>query len=102
MDFTLTRYYVKLNEETELTTNVLDNSSETVQMQALYDIMSTNNDFVPIVFEGNSSHPHVLARWYGLQDFIVLTPAQGVLITLKSKIEILMSSVCIAINDSNW
>ncbi|XP_054281898.1 rab3 GTPase-activating protein catalytic subunit isoform X2 [Macrosteles quadrilineatus] len=100
VDFTLTRYYAKLSEE-EGANNMLDNESEMSKLQPLEDMMSTENDFVPIVFEGNKSHPHLLTRWYGLRDFIVLTPNQSVVITSESKIKILLSSVCIAVNNSN-
>lgn len=102
MDFTLTRYCIQSNDEEESSSNNLESDSEAAQLQPLEDMMSMENDFVPIVFEGNQSHPHLLARWYGIRDFMVLTPAQGVIITSESKIKILLSSVCIAINNSNW
>lgn len=102
VDFQLTRYCMKSNDvEEETNRNLLDNDCDTAKLQALEDMMSLENDFVPVVFEGNSSHPHLLTRWYGLRDFIVLTPAQGVIISSESKIKILLSSVCIAINNSN-
>lgn len=98
----MTRYTAKVNEETEAVSTLLDNDSEVARLQPLDDMMSVENDFVPIVFEGNKSHPHILAQWYGLRDFLVLTPAHGVIITSESKIKILLSSACIAINNSNW
>ncbi|KAG8318859.1 Rab3 GTPase-activating protein catalytic subunit, partial [Homalodisca vitripennis] len=101
VDFTLTRYYAKIEEEEEPTNSLLDNDSEAAKLQPLEDMMSMENDFIPIVFEGNRSHPHLLTRWYGLRDFIVLTPAQGVVVTSESKIKILLSSVCIAVNNTN-
>ena len=103
VEFQLTRYCMKSSdEEEEINRNFLDNDCDTAKLQALEDMMSLENDFIPVLFEGNSSHPHLLTQWYGLRDFIVLTPAQGVIISSESKIKILLSSVCIAINNSNW
>lgn len=73
-----------------------------MKLQALEDMMSLNNDFIPVTFDGNVYRPHMLARWYGLRDFVVLTPARSFSVTSESKIKILLSSICIAINNSNW
>jgi Rab3 GTPase-activating protein catalytic subunit len=72
--------------------------------QALDDIMALDNDFPPYVecdSGGSSCHPHPLVRWYGLRDFVVISPAHCA-ISDESRVKILLSSVYIAINSSSW
>ncbi|BES88954.1 Rab3 GTPase-activating protein catalytic subunit [Nesidiocoris tenuis] len=70
--------------------------------ESLEEIMSSDNDFPPleILQGGADTRPHVLARWYGLREFLVLTPLKGP-ITQESKIKVLLSSLCIAVNGTN-
>lgn len=68
------------------------------------DVMSLDNDFPPQreCDSGDGSfHPHPLVRWYGLRDFVVVSPAHCHL-SDQSKVKILLSSIYIAICNSNW
>ncbi|XP_052237519.1 rab3 GTPase-activating protein catalytic subunit-like isoform X2 [Dreissena polymorpha] len=57
------------------------------------DLMDMDNDF--------PSRAHCICRWYGLQDFVTLTPASNVGAVLgESKLKILLSSVNIALTDA--
>ncbi|XP_039279363.1 rab3 GTPase-activating protein catalytic subunit [Nilaparvata lugens] len=102
--FTITRYSVTDEDggETLDSENLRDNDDENVKLQALEDMMHNDNDFIPVVCNDNNSHPHVLARLYSLREFIVINPASSAMakyITEESKIKILLSSICIAINN---
>lgn len=103
VDFSLTRYCATIQDQSEADSSITDNESDTPMLQPLEDMMSMDNDFMPVVFvKGNQTQPHILSRWYGLRDFIVITPCHGCDITSESKMKILLSSACIAINNSNW
>ena len=58
-------------------------------------MMSPNNDFF--------GRAHNLSRYYGLRDFVVLAPAPEMDdIMTEGRANLLMSSVAIAINNTNW
>jgi len=58
-------------------------------------MMSVENDF--------PSRTHCLSRWYGLHNFIVLSPGpQMDEITTESRLNLLLSSVTIALNNTGW
>lgn len=67
---------------------------------AFQDMMNNANDFIPIN-QKDESHPHVLVRWYGLTNFVVLTPARNYL-NSESKLKVLLSSFTIALNNIGW
>lgn len=82
----------------------IEEETEEGRTQALDDMMSLDNDFPPEIkcdSGDGSSYPHPLVRWYGLRDFIVITPARCSM-SGDSKMKILLSSVYIAISNSNW
>ena len=55
--------------------------------------MSSDNDF--------PSRAHCLSRWYGLRDFVVVSPkANAECIESESRANILLSSVSIALNNA--
>ncbi|KAI0217388.1 Rab3 GTPase-activating protein catalytic subunit [Lamellibrachia satsuma] len=60
---------------------------------AWQDMMSVENDF--------PSRTHCLSRWYGLHNFIVLSPGpQMDEITTESRLNLLLSSITIALNNT--
>ncbi|VDI21451.1 Rab3 GTPase-activating protein catalytic subunit, partial [Mytilus galloprovincialis] len=60
----------------------------------LTDLMSTDNDF--------PSKAHCLVRLYGLQEFIVITPAdRNKAIDSESRAKVLLSSVSVALTNSS-
>ncbi|CAG2067564.1 unnamed protein product [Timema podura] len=105
VNFTLTRYNLKLTPLEDLVSPI-EEDNENIKNQALDDIMSMENVFPPQCDVGNvngrsTTRPHPLARWYGLRDFMVLAPARGFDISTESKVKILLSSVYMAVNNSN-
>ncbi|XP_052673604.1 rab3 GTPase-activating protein catalytic subunit-like isoform X1 [Crassostrea angulata] len=68
-------------------------SSEEALPTVMADMMSLDNDF--------PSKSHCLSRWFGLQEFVVITPSQSsAAIESESRIKILLSSVSIALNNT--
>lgn len=96
-EFVITRYFVKNLEEENITEEEKKNQVPATLI-TLMDIMNIENDFIPIVYDGDESSPHVLVRWYGLRDFVVLTPLKGHL-TSESKLKLLLSSFSMAANN---
>ncbi|KAM9305112.1 rab3 GTPase-activating protein catalytic subunit isoform 1-T1 [Gastrophryne carolinensis] len=58
----------------------------------MQDLLSTNNDFPAIA--------HCLVRWYGLREFVVISPAGSDAVISESKCNLLMSSVSIALGNT--
>ncbi|XP_021920083.1 rab3 GTPase-activating protein catalytic subunit isoform X2 [Zootermopsis nevadensis] len=101
-EFIVTRYKLSLKPVEGIISPVEDETDEG-RTQALDDIMALDNDFPPHVecdLGGSSCHPHPLVRWYGLRDFVVVSPGHCS-ISDESRVKILLSSVYIAINNSN-
>lgn len=100
-EFIVTRYNLRLKSLEDVTSPIEEETDEG-RTQALDDMMSLDNDFPPETkcdFGDGSSHP--LVRWYGLRDFVVVTPARYSM-SGESRMKILLSSVYVAINNSNW
>ncbi|XP_074642793.1 rab3 GTPase-activating protein catalytic subunit-like isoform X2 [Tubulanus polymorphus] len=94
--FSIVRHQLKQEEEVTEVENVIETDSEEEQEfvpTSFYDMLSTENDF--------PARAHCLCRWYGLRDFLVISPAiQSESITQESRMNILLSSVAIAINNT--
>ncbi|XP_073401637.1 rab3 GTPase-activating protein catalytic subunit isoform X1 [Dendrobates tinctorius] len=58
----------------------------------MQDLLCTNNDFPPIA--------HCLVRWYGLREFVVISPAANDAVISESKCNLLLSSVSIALGNT--
>jgi hypothetical protein len=102
-EFIVTRYNLKLKSPEDVTSPIEEETNES-RTQALDDMMSIDNDFPPATkcdFGDVSSDLHPLVGWYGLRDFVVVTPARYGM-SGESKMKILLSSVYVAINNSNW
>ncbi|XP_072180720.1 rab3 GTPase-activating protein catalytic subunit-like [Diadema setosum] len=62
--------------------------------QPMEDMMVSGNDFPP--------RAHCLCRWFGLRQFVVLSPAtNSTAILSESKCNLLLSSLTIAVNNTN-
>lgn len=95
VQFSLTRYYLKIDGADEPS----DVDEDDSKSQVLIDLMSAENDFCTV--DETSPIVHPLARWYGIRDFLVLSSAQNLTIDNESKIKILLSSANIAISNSH-
>jgi Rab3 GTPase-activating protein catalytic subunit len=59
------------------------------------DLMSIENDF--------PSRAHCLTRWYGLRNFLVVSPAPNMDdVMTESRANVVLSSVSIALNNTAW
>uniref|UniRef100_A0A7D9NKN1 Rab3 GTPase-activating protein catalytic subunit n=1 Tax=Xenopus tropicalis TaxID=8364 RepID=A0A7D9NKN1_XENTR len=58
----------------------------------MQDLLCTNNDFPPVA--------HCLVRWYGLREFVVISPAANDAVISESKCNLLLSSVSIALGNT--
>lgn len=74
-------------------------SSDIRKCRAFVDIMALENNFC-VLDEKSDEAIHPLARWYGLRDFVIVSPAQKSIIN-ESQIRILMSSIHIAVAENN-
>uniref|UniRef100_A0A3P9L0P4 Rab3 GTPase-activating protein catalytic subunit n=1 Tax=Oryzias latipes TaxID=8090 RepID=A0A3P9L0P4_ORYLA len=88
--FLITHYLLKKesknNEEQE-------QQAEDALPAAMQDLLCMQNDFPP--------RAHCLVRWYGLQEFVVITPAtNSEAIISESKCNLLLSSVSISLSNS--
>ncbi|XP_034945637.1 rab3 GTPase-activating protein catalytic subunit [Chelonus insularis] len=91
--FLLKHYKLKVdNEETK---DVLDDNEDS-NTQSHIDVLNVTNDFVRIDEEFLE-----IVRYYGLREFIVLTPARRVPISEETRIKILVSSLTIACTNTN-
>jgi Rab3 GTPase-activating protein catalytic subunit len=97
-EFIVTRYNLRLKPLEDVISPVEEETDEG-KTQVQDDMMSLDNDFPPQRDCGDGSL-HPLVRWYGLRDFVVVSPAHYDI--SESRVKILLSSVCIAINNSNW
>ncbi|XP_059618716.1 rab3 GTPase-activating protein catalytic subunit [Phlebotomus argentipes] len=94
VDLQIMRYSAKLDSPESG-----EKSEKDRQCQAFVDLMSLENDF-SILDDSAEEELHPVARWYGLRDFVVVRPTKKS-ITNESQIRILLSSVQIAVSESN-
>ncbi|XP_056611149.1 rab3 GTPase-activating protein catalytic subunit isoform X4 [Triplophysa dalaica] len=88
--FTITHHYLK-QESTEKRFKV--EAEEDATPQCMQDLLCMNNDFPP--------RAHCLVRWYGLREFVVISPgANCEAIISESKCNLLLSSVSIALTNT--
>lgn len=96
--FTMRRHYRKdtAYEENDNVSGPNEEETTTDQLPAaLLDMMNIENAF--------PGRAHCLTRWYGLQDFIVITPSENDkgFIKSESRMKLLLSSIRIAVSNSN-
>ncbi|XP_013395929.1 rab3 GTPase-activating protein catalytic subunit-like [Lingula anatina] len=94
--FTIVRHCLKQapnGPDTEEGATAMVEEDENAIPQPLQDILSMENDF--------PSRAHCLSRWYGIRDFVVISPgATSEAVTSETRINILMSSIAIAVNNT--
>uniref|UniRef100_A0A182IYR2 Uncharacterized protein n=1 Tax=Anopheles atroparvus TaxID=41427 RepID=A0A182IYR2_ANOAO len=76
-------------------------TSAALGCQTFVDLMSTENDYCAVKQAGpEEDRLHPLAQWYGLREFVIVSPAKKS-IANESQIRILMSSIHIAVAESS-
>uniref|UniRef100_A0AAG5DGE6 Rab3 GTPase-activating protein catalytic subunit n=2 Tax=Anopheles atroparvus TaxID=41427 RepID=A0AAG5DGE6_ANOAO len=76
-------------------------TSAALGCQTFVDLMSTENDYCAVKQVGpEEDRLHPLAQWYGLREFVIVSPAKKS-IANESQIRILMSSIHIAVAESS-
>nr|XP_054590315.1 rab3 GTPase-activating protein catalytic subunit isoform X3 [Nothobranchius furzeri] len=88
--FHITHCFLKQeSEEDDLT----DRNEEDILPSAMQDLLCMQNDFPP--------RAHCLVRWYGIQEFVVITPGtNSEAVISESKCNLLLSSVSISLANS--
>ncbi|XP_068102031.1 rab3 GTPase-activating protein catalytic subunit [Hyperolius riggenbachi] len=69
-----------------------DDEGEDNLPMCMQDMLCTNNDFPPVA--------HCLVRWYGIREFVVISPAANDAVISESKCNLLLSSVSIALGNT--
>ncbi|XP_036937159.1 rab3 GTPase-activating protein catalytic subunit isoform X1 [Acanthopagrus latus] len=88
--FHITHYFLKQESEKDDGQDVLEEDSFPLAMQ---DLLCMNNDFPP--------RAHCLVRWYGIREFVVITPGTNCeAIISESKCNLLLSSISISLANS--
>lgn len=104
VELNITRYWAKLSsaDTTQTIDPIIDdkNTSQSIKCQAFDDLMSLNNDYCIIDERSSDKYIHPIARWYGIRDFVIISPAKKS-ISNESQIRILLSSIHIAAAESN-
>ncbi|CAL8267074.1 unnamed protein product [Lota lota] len=88
--FSITHHYLKQDSDTSDLKEELEEDAFPLAMQ---DLLCMNNDFPP--------RAHCLVRWYGMREFLVISPGTNCeAITSESKCNLLLSSVSISLANS--
>ncbi|XP_069012373.1 rab3 GTPase-activating protein catalytic subunit isoform X3 [Embiotoca jacksoni] len=88
--FYITHYYLKQECERDDGKDTLEEDALPMAMQ---DLLCMNNDFPP--------RAHCLVRWYGIQEFLVITPGTNCeAIISESKCNLLLSSISVSLANS--
>ncbi|KAF6739323.1 Rab3 GTPase-activating protein catalytic subunit [Oryzias melastigma] len=88
--FLITHYFLKKELKND---DEQEKQAEDALPAAMQDLLCMQNDFPP--------RAHCLVRWYGLQEFVVITPAtNSEAIISESKCNLLLSSVSISLSNS--
>ncbi len=94
---------------TNITASVLTNNessfnnlSNSLPPRSMADLLSKTNDFKVNNFTRSIETP-LLAYWYGLKQFVTISPTrENYAIEKESKANLLLSSASCAINNSGW
>ncbi|XP_046989367.1 rab3 GTPase-activating protein catalytic subunit [Schistocerca americana] len=100
VEFRLTRHRLLVDSSDDIS-SPLDEENEESKSQVLEDIMRFEHDFPPHSMDNGTPQPHPLAVWYGIRDFLVLSAWSGISSYSESKVKILLSSIYVAVNNSN-
>ncbi|XP_034042016.1 rab3 GTPase-activating protein catalytic subunit [Thalassophryne amazonica] len=89
-EFSITHYCLKQDSEKD---DEKDGQAEDGVPLAMQDLLCMNNDFPP--------RAHCLVRWYGMREFLVITPGTSCeAIISESKCNLLLSSISISLANS--
>lgn len=95
VEFSLKHFNLKAPTD-ETVENPIEECEDS-RSQCLQDAFDSTNDFAILDRE------HLdLATFYGIREFLILVPTKEVSITDETRIKILLSSITIAVNNSNW
>ncbi|XP_053554210.1 rab3 GTPase-activating protein catalytic subunit [Bombina bombina] len=86
------RHHYFIQESCEKEENESSGDGEESLPVSMQDLLCTNNDFPPIA--------HCLVRWYGLREFVVISPAANDAVISESKCNLLLSSISIALGNT--
>uniref|UniRef100_A0A2R5LMV7 Rab3 GTPase-activating protein catalytic subunit n=1 Tax=Ornithodoros turicata TaxID=34597 RepID=A0A2R5LMV7_9ACAR len=90
--FTITRHYLASAVKHDDNMSI-EGSSDDLPPFALEDMVTFGNDFPP--------RAHYLVRWYGIRDFLVITPnPDDQIVGTEDRAKLLLSSVCLALSNS--
>lgn len=89
--FIVTHYYV---EEQPMAKNVQVEESKSKSSQVFLSLMDPQSDF--------STNCSLLAKAYGLSNYVVISPAGNEMLTTEDRINLILSSIAIAINNIQW
>lgn len=94
--FTLKHFRLKVEDDkTEASNSAAPDDQEDTFTQCQKDVLNNKNDFIQVDI------PHLeIACYYGVREFLVLVPEYS--ITEETKIKILLSSLTIAVSNTNW
>ncbi|XP_030256625.1 rab3 GTPase-activating protein catalytic subunit isoform X2 [Sparus aurata] len=88
--FNITHYFLKQESEKDDGQDMLEEDTFPLAMQ---DLLCMNNDFPP--------RAHCLVRWYGIREFVVISPGTNCeAIISESKCNLLLSSISISLANS--
>ncbi|XP_056889603.1 rab3 GTPase-activating protein catalytic subunit isoform X2 [Takifugu flavidus] len=88
--FEITYHFLK---QEHVKSNKKEEPEEDAVPLAVQNLLSENNDFPP--------RAHCLVRWYGVQEFVVISPGSNCeAIISESKCNLLLSSISIALSNS--
>jgi hypothetical protein len=99
VEFLLKHYKLKRQDEEEDPASPREEPEEHEEewLQCQKDALDISNDFVTTTLDDNCME---IARYYGIQEFLVLVPARTLMD--ETRIKILLSSLTIATNNANW
>lgn len=92
----LKHFKLKVEDKSETSNfSAPDEGQEDTFTQCQKDLLNNKNDFILV------DTPHLeIACYYGVREFLVLIPE--ISITEETKIKILLSSLTIAVGNTNW
>lgn len=98
-ELNVTRHFAKVSVPPDTVDSTVDDKP-VQRCQAFDDLMSLDNDYCVVDERSDDKHIHPICRWYGLRDFVVISPAKKS-ISNESQIRMLLSSVHISAAESN-
>ncbi|KAF7646725.1 hypothetical protein LDENG_00183410 [Lucifuga dentata] len=90
--FSVTHHFLKQESDKD---DDKEEPEEDAYPLAMQDLLCMNNDFPP--------RAHCLVRWYGIREFLVISPgANCEAVISESKCNLLLSSISISLANSGW